>query len=136
MTLANGYDLHDAPPEIRLPLEVKQFHRENGFPWSSCAPFIENARGILIHRPRHGATFNLHKFPHIAINFWCGMGISTSEKNINLISVPPEDRIVCERCEAAAVASGLPSADALAGRHVHKGGTKAVATCCQLEQGK
>lgn len=44
--------------------------------------------------------------------------------------VPPDDRILCARCEAIAVANGLPSADELAGRHVHKGGVVAVATCC------
>lgn len=130
MTLANVYDMRDAPPAIRLPLEVKPFHRKNGFPWSSCPPFVENARGTLIHRPRHAATFNLHDKPHIGINFWCGMQISTNEKNLSFLSEPPDGRIVCERCESIAVENCLPSSDELAGRHVHKGRTKAVATCC------
>ncbi len=40
-------------------------------------------------------------------------------------------KILCERCEDAAVKAGLPSADELSGRPVHKGGVVAVATCCQ-----
>jgi hypothetical protein len=136
MTLANGYDMRDWQPMTRLPLEVKRFHSENGFPWSSCAPFVENSRGTLIHRPRTGSTYNnLKAGPHIGVHFWCGMCVATSKNNLTFLSAPPEGRILCERCEAAAVASGLPSADALAGRHVHKGRTKAVATCCPHETG-
>lgn len=127
--LASGYDLHDAPI-TKLPLERTAFHAKNGFPWKSCAPFVENSRGVLIHRPRNGATYNLHKKPHVGVSFWCGMSTSSDGKNLTFLTSPPEDRILCARCEAAAVANGLPSADELAGRHVHKGGVVAVATCC------
>ena len=127
--LANGYDLR-AAPITKLPLERTEFHAKHGFPWISCAPFIENSRGVLIHRPRNGATYNLHKYPHIGISFWCGMSMSSDGKNITFLGAPPEGRILCARCEAFAVANGLPSADELAGRHVHKGGVVAVATCC------
>ena len=128
--LANGYDLR-AAPITKLPLERTAFHAKHGFPWASCAPFIENSRGILIHRPRNGVTFNnLSKGPHVAIHYFCGMSMASDGKNLTFLAAPPADRILCARCEAIAVANGLPSADELAGRHVHKGGVVAVATCC------
>lgn len=103
------------------------------FPWKSCAPFIDNSRGTLIHRPRSGTTYNLHTSgPHVGIKFWCGMGVASDGKNLTFLAEPPDGRILCARCEAAAVANGMPSADELSGRHVHKGSTVAVATCCDL----
>lgn len=116
---------------LKLPLETNKFDTKNGFPWTSCAPFVENSRGVLIHRPRRGATFNLHKNPHIGISFWCGMSVASEGKSLTFLAAPPEGRILCEKCEASAVAAGLPSADELAGRHVHKGRTVAVVTCCK-----
>ena len=102
------------------------------FPWASCAPFVENSRGTLIHRPRSGSTYNLHRTgPHVGIHFWCGMVTSSDGKNLTFLAFPPEGRVLCERCEVAAVINGLPSADELAGRHVHKGRTIAIATCCK-----
>ena len=118
---------------VKLPLEIKQFHVKNGFPWASCAPFVENSRGQLIHRPRMGATYNIHKRPHVGITFWCGMAVASDGKNLTFLAAPPDGRILCERCEANAVASGMPSADELAGKHVHKGRTVAVATCCHAD---
>lgn len=114
----------------KLPLERNAFEAKHGFPWASCAPFIENSRGVLIHRPRHGATYNIHRLPHVSVHFWCGMGTSSDGKNLTFLAAPPEDKILCARCEAIAVANGLPSADELAGRHVHVGRTVAVMTCC------
>jgi hypothetical protein len=117
---------------LKLPLErPKQVH-DREFPWSACAPFVENSRGVLIHRPRNGSTYNIHRTgPHIGIGFWCGMHVASSRNIFTFLAAPPEGRILCERCEANAVASGLPSADELAGRHVHKGRTVAVVTCCE-----
>lgn len=127
MSLANGYDM------LKIPLErPKKIHHAE-FPWSACAPFVENSRGTLIHRPRTGSTYNLHRSgPHFGLGFWCGMHISSGGKNLTFLAAPPDGRIVCARCEAAAVANGLPSADELAGRHVHIGRTVAVMTCCDL----
>ena len=116
---------------LKLPLEIRPFDRNNGITWKSCPPFVENSRGTLIHRVRFGATYNLHAKPHNTVTFWCGMAVSTSKKNLTFLDVPPDDKILCERCEAAAVKAGMLSADELAGRHVHKGGVVAVATCCQ-----
>lgn len=130
--LADGYTMSDTGNTItKLPLERKPFDAKHGFPWVSCAPFVENARGTLIHRPRSGATYNVHAYPHVAVNFWCGMTSTSDGKNLTFLAAPPEDKILCARCEAIAVANGLPSADELAGRHVHVGRTVAVMTCCK-----
>lgn len=118
----------------KLPLEIRPFDKKHGFPWTSCLPFVENSRGTLIHRPRYGATYNLHAKPHNVVLFWCGMGVSSSGKNLTFLSAPPADKILCERCEAVAVKAGMPSSDELAGRHVHKGRTVAVVTCCKNKE--
>lgn len=97
-------------------------------PWASCLPFVENSRGILIHRPRSAATITMHREPHIVIKYWCGGGVA-GKKNLTLLDTPPAESILCEVCEQRAVEAGLPSADALAGRHVHKGKLKAIRTC-------
>lgn len=119
-----------------LPLEKKDsdcYRNPKIFHWTKCAPFVENKRGKLIHRPRSGATYQLHKSgPHIGITFWCGMAVTDHGVKLTLLDAPPDGKLVCERCEAEAVANGLPSSDELAGRHVHKGRTIAVATCCLL----
>lgn len=116
---------------IKFPLERQKKVFPKEFPWTSCSPFVENSRGVLIHRPRTGSTFNLHRTgPHVGLGYWCGMHTASDGKNLTFLSVPPDDRILCARCEAIAVANGLPSADELADRHVHKGGVVAVATCC------
>lgn len=88
----------------KVKLERPKKIHQGQFPWASCAPFVENSRGTLIHRPRSGLLYNLHKTgPHVAISFWCGMGVSSSGENFTFLSSPPEGRIVCARCEAAAV---------------------------------
>lgn len=117
---------------MKLPLETRPFDTKHGLPWASCLPFVENSRGTLIHRPRHGATYNLHDKPHIGVTFWCGMAVSSSKKILTFLGAPPDNKILCERCEAAAIKAGMPSADTLAGRHVHKGRTVAVVTCCAI----
>lgn len=116
----------------KIALERPKNVGDKQFPWTSCAPFVENSRGTLIHRPRRASTYNLHSKPHFGIIFWCGMSVASSGKNLTFLSAPPKGRILCERCEAAAVANGLPSADDIAGSHAHKGRTVAVATCCDL----
>jgi hypothetical protein len=116
----------------KMALERPKKIHENEYPWSSCAPFVENSRGTLIHRPRNGSTYNIHRTPHVSVAFWCGMHTSSEGKNLTFLAAPPDDRILCQRCESAAIANGLPSADDLTGRHVHKGRTVAIATCCDL----
>jgi len=121
---------------IKIPLDSKRrVIEKNIFPWSSCAPFVENSRGSLIHRPRSGATYNIHKHQHISVSFWCGMAVATHTNNLTFLPSPPDGKILCEKCEANAVKNGLPSADDLAGKHVHKGRTVAVVTCCPAHEG-
>lgn len=99
-------------------------------PWKACLPFVDNQRATLIHRVRTGSTYNIHKQPHIAVGLWCGMAITASDNHITFLDAPPDGKILCERCEEMAVKAGLPTSDDLAGKHVHKGRTKAVITCC------
>lgn len=117
----------------QLPLEIRDDQKSTNkvFPLKSSAPFVENSRGTLIHRPRSGAIYNLHRTPHIGVSFWCGMATTSSGTNLTFLDSPPEDKILCARCEEAAVAKGMQSADELAGRHVHVGRTIAVKTCCK-----
>jgi len=99
-------------------------------PWKACLPFVDNPRASLIHRPRSGSTYNIHKKPHITVSFWCGYTVTASDSHLSFVSAPPDGSILCEKCEANAVKNGLPTADELAGKHVHKGRTVAVVTCC------
>lgn len=119
---------------LKLPLEVREDQKSDHrvFPLTSSAPFVENSRGVLIHRPRSGAIYNIHKNPHIGVRFWCGMATTSSGTNLTFLDSPPDDKILCARCEEFAAKNGLPSADSLAGRHVHVGRTIAAITCCAL----
>lgn len=38
------------------------------------SPFVENAKAVLIHRPRKVSMYHLWKLPHIAIDHGCGIG--------------------------------------------------------------
>ena len=104
-------------------------HRDKILPWASCAPFVENSRGVLIHRPRSAQTITIHKEPHIAVHYWCGNGVA-GKRNLTFLAAPPTDKLLCEACERNAVLAGMPPADKLAGRHVHLGRIKAVQVCC------
>lgn len=105
-------------------------YRHSIIPWASCAPFIENSRGVLIHRPKSAKNITILGKTHAAILYWCGNGVS-GKRNLTLLETPPEDALLCETCERHAVAAGPPSAAALAGRHVHLGKVVAVQTCCE-----
>ena len=98
-------------------------------PWATCAPFVDNSRALLIHRPRAVSTFNTQKQSHIAVEYWCGNHASGGNK-FTFLDTLQGGKLLCERCEKEAVLRGLPSADELVGRHVHKGKLIAVRTCC------
>ena len=106
-----------------------------GIPWTAVEPFVMNEMAQLIHRVRHVSTHKIgNKYPsHLAINMWCGNS-ATGTKKFTFLGEPPVGRIVCARCDAAAIAAGLPSSTQIAGRHVHTGGVVAVAHCCQQEK--
>lgn len=104
--------------------------------WRSCLPFMENSRATLIHRPRAVATVAksaIQKRPYLIATMHCGTSMVNSE-HWTFLSEPPAGKIVCARCEALAVHSGLPTSDELCGRHVHIGGVKAFITCCQPKE--
>lgn len=102
--------------------------------WKSCLPFVENTRGVLIHRPRCVATHKVaERWPsHIAIHYYCG-AVATGGRHLTFLTKPPTSAILCAGCERNALKAGLPSADTLAGRHVHIGGVKAFKHCCKEE---
>lgn len=111
---------------------TKQFHAYGVYPWSTCAPFVENSRGLLIHRPKTVSTYSGNrKNPHIGIGYWCGNHVSGDKNFTFLDTISSDGKLVCLRCEENAVAAGLPSSDELVGKHVHKGGLIAVKKCCE-----
>lgn len=120
--------------KIAIEKEPRIGRHKGSIPWTACEPFVENTKATLIHRVRHVTT---HKIgdrwkAHIAVTMWCGNG-STGTKKFTFLAEPPQGRILCARCEDAAVGFGHPSAESIAGRHVHTGGVIAVARCCDLE---
>lgn len=106
-----------------------------GIPWSSCSPFIENSKAVLIHRPRYVVT---HKIgpkwkAHISISCWCGNSFSGTKK-FTFLDSPKQESLLCARCEEKAVQAGLPPAHIITGNHVHLGRVVAQKMCC-LEGG-
>lgn len=90
---------------LKLALQQRKrhpMHRDKILPWASCAPFVENSRGVLIHRPRTVQTVTIHKEPHIAVLNWCGNGFA-GKRNLSFLAAPPEYKLLCARCEAQAV---------------------------------
>lgn len=100
--------------------------------WRESEPFVENKRGILIHRPRSASMYRLKTTgkSHIAVRMYCGASFTDNDGDLTFLPKPPEDALLCAACEARAVMAGLPTASELAGRHVHIGKLKAVRTCC------
>jgi hypothetical protein len=62
------------------------------------------------------------------------MVVSSHDRHLTFTSNPSDDAILCERCETNATRNGLPTADELVGRHVHKGKVVPVVTCCSTSQ--
>lgn len=122
---------------MRLPLEMRQYTSLSSIAfrdkarWRDSDPFVENTRGLLIHRPRRVTLHTGCGYPHIAVHYYCGNSANGTAKNMSFLSEPPDDALLCEVCEARAVMCGLPSAAAIVGRHVHIGKLKAVRTCCK-----
>jgi len=112
---------------VKLPLRKMK----HGISWVATKPFLDNRLAILIHRPR---SVSIHKIgdrwkAHISVECFCGTVFSGTKK-FTFLDVPPEDRLLCVRCEDKAVKKGMPSADYLSGRHVHVGTVKAIKMCC------
>ena len=105
--------------------------------WTACEPYVENSRAVLIHRVRHVTTHQIsEKYrPHLAVDCWCGNGM-TGTKKFTFLAEPPSDSLLCARCEASAVAAGLPSTEELTGKHAHIGRVVAVKVCCKDKSAK
>lgn len=99
--------------------------------WRDSEPFVENRRGLLIHRPRYVSMFESRRGAHVAIEFYCGGSTTDTRErgNVMFLPAPPEGSLLCAACEARAVMAGLPSASALAGRHICIGRLKAINVC-------
>ena len=115
---------------LKLPLERGDSRRAVVF-WKSSLPFVENSRGVLIHRPRYVHMYDLGNRwgRHLAVHYWCGNATSGT-KHITFLSEPPENKLLCAVCDARAVLAELPSASSICGRHVHVGRVVAHQTCC------
>lgn len=115
---------------LKLPLE-RGDARSTVSVWKSCLPFVENTRGVLIHRPRYIHLYQFSKKweAHLAVHYYCG-NASAGTKNFTFLSEPPSGKLLCSVCDARAVLAGMPSADEICGRHIHKGRVVAQQTCC------
>lgn len=125
---------------LRLPLderfEALSSKRWGILRWTSSLPFLENTRGVLIHRPRGVNTYSHKgKATHIGVGFWCGNSVAGGN-TLAFLSDVPAGKLLCAVCEARAVLSGLPSADSICGRHVHLGRVVAQQTCCSRSPGE
>lgn len=102
--------------------------------WTSCEPFVENKLAVLIHRVRYVGTYKIGPKwkPHIGLQAWCGNHMTGSDK-FTFLSQPPDESIVCARCEDNAVKAGLLTSYQLSGKHVHTGGLIAISRCCNGE---
>ena len=90
-------------------------------------PFLINPRASLIHRVRSVVRFFYHgKFSHESAQYWCG-NIGRGE----LVDLPPDGRLLCERCEKLAIKFGEKSASEIAGHHIHVGIMKPSRVCCK-----
>ena len=102
--------------------------------WRDSEPFVENERGLLIHRPRYVNVYSCRGKAHISVKYYCGNCVSNSRGGLTFLGEPPPDALLCAFCEARAVMAGLPTATSLAGRHVHTGKLRAIMTCCGGQQ--
>lgn len=93
-------------------------------------PFYANPRGQLIHRVKSAVTiFDNGEPSHISVRYWCNNGSTAGADGF--AEFPPEERLLCVPCERNAVDHGQPTADELAGRHVHLGVMKPHRVCCR-----
>ena len=119
--------------KLKVKLQTKPFNERQGKAWKTCLPFVDNSRAILIHRPRMVTTYDTQKKPHQAIENWCGSTQSGTDKFTFSHTIIDGDKLLCARCENNAVEAGLPSADAIVGRHVHVGRVVPIQACCNAD---
>lgn len=96
-------------------------------------PFAVNPRGVLTHRVRHLTTYYTDgRLSHHHADYLCGNGCNFRPDAMAevLVANPPAGRLLCDYCETRARKKKLPSGDALAGRHVHRGVLVPRRVCC------
>lgn len=101
--------------------------------WRRAPPFAVNPRGRLIHRVRSVSTVVLEgRISHVHVYQLCNNGFNIKFQGVKdaLANDPPKDRLLCVHCEAMAQRFRMPSADSLAGRHVHRGVLVPTQVCC------
>ena len=114
------------PPRMPAP-----FWRGEGS-LTESEPFIVNPRGRLTHRVRSVSTRIVDGvIKHYTAMFWCAGQVRFYEPSDSLVAIPPENRLVCERCEFAALRMKEKTTDELAGKHIHKGRLVIQQSCCQ-----
>jgi hypothetical protein len=99
--------------------------------WKKSLPFFVNTRGFLTHRVSWVYSI-IYKgeLSHTAVGYLCGnSGIEGTGHGL-FYEDPPADRLLCELCENIAIRRRLPTADQLAGRHIHVGRIRVEQTCC------
>ncbi len=118
---------------MKLPLIKRADVYVRGLSWASSKPFVENRRGILIHRPKSVMTYKAHwgeTYP--IIDYWCGASANGTDK-FTFLDEPPHEKLVCARCEIEATRHNVPPSEQVVGRHVHVGSVVGVRTCCVSE---
>lgn len=107
---------------MKLPLEIRHDPKLAETSWKSSLPFVDNSRAKFIHRPRTVGVFKCGKRPaHLGIHMWCGSSQVGGKKFTFIETIPEDGKLLCARCEAAAIENGLPSAKELSGHHVKLG---------------
>lgn len=119
--------------KILLRKEKDHFYangRASAVQWKRSLPFFLNCRGYLIHRVRSAKTHvdDDGTRRHSSVHYLCGNFTSCDDGEF--FADPPTDRLLCVFCEFAAKKLSMPSADAIAGRHVHIGKIRAERVCC------
>lgn len=96
--------------------------------------FVDNPRGVLIHRVKHVCDHYHHdEYHHSSVDFFCGNSTCFHKDSSILVDEFGDHRILCLRCEVSAVLEDCADAEDLLDRHVHVGGIRAVRFCCKPE---
>ena len=118
---------------MKLALNTRRKNSYVAAVWTESLPFVENNRAVLIHRPKSVQLYNIHKSPHLGVQYWCGNGAAGSS-NFTFIEQPPEGKLVCLKCDEAAVTAGHPSTHEICGRHIHMGRVVPLQVCCEFKE--
>jgi hypothetical protein len=100
--------------------------------WDRSLPFFHASAGILLHRVANVLDFlRGGRVTHTAVHYLCGNS-SFVRRGAEFVADPKKaGRLVCSFCEFRARQQRLPSADKLAGHHVHVGRLRVEQVCCR-----